>query len=90
MRSRRASGPAPTGASAPTSHDYELADGLQCPYVKTQSLAATKTRLERMPDALQERLINWGYSVCDAAIRKHVDVAKPAPQGFPYPDRDVG
>ncbi len=70
--------------------DYELADGLQCSYVKTQSLAATKTRLERMPDALQERLINWGYAVCDAAIRKHVDVAKPAPQGFPYPDREVG
>jgi len=70
--------------------DYELADALPCPYVKTQGLAATKTRLERMPDALQERLINWGYAVCDAAIRKHVDVAKPAPPGFPYPEREVG
>jgi NTE family protein len=70
--------------------NYKLGDGLQCPYVKTQALAATKTRLERMPDALQERLINWGYAVCDAAIRKYVDPTKPAPQGFPYPARDVG
>jgi NTE family protein len=70
--------------------DYELASALSCPSAQTRALAATKTRLERMPDALQERLINWGYGVCDAAMRKHVDAALPAPQGFPYPDREVG
>ena len=70
--------------------DYELSDALACPHEQTQRLAATKTRLERLPDALQERLINWGYAVCDAAVRKHVDPGKPAPPGFPYPSRGVG
>ena len=33
----------------------------------------------------QERLINWGYAVCDAAVRKYVDPSQPAPAAFPYP-----
>lgn len=70
--------------------DYGLASALPCPFAQTRTLAATKTRLERMPEALQERLINWGYAVCDAAMRKHVDAAMPAPQDFPYPDVTVG
>jgi NTE family protein len=69
---------------------YELPGALPCPHAQTLDLAATKTRLESMPDALQEQLINWGYAVCDAAIRKHVDSGKPAPPGFPYPGRGVG
>jgi hypothetical protein len=36
-----------------------------------RGLAAVPTRLERVPDDLQERIINWGYAVCDAALRKH-------------------
>ena len=63
---------------------------LSCPFDRTQTLAATKTRLERMADPLQEQLINWGYAVCDAAIRTHVDRDKPVPAGFPYPNRGVG
>ena len=71
--------------------DYDASGPvLPCPFDRTQILAATKTRLERMDDALQERLINWGYAVCDAAIRTHVDRDKPAPAGFPYPDRGIG
>jgi NTE family protein len=38
----------------------------------------------------QERLINWGYAVCDAGMRKHVDPALPAPPSFPYPSTGVG
>lgn len=69
--------------------DYQLADTLPCPYDKTIKLAGVPTRLRSMPAELQERLINWGYSVCDAAIRKHVDSKIPAPSGFPYPHRCV-
>jgi NTE family protein len=29
-------------------------------------------------------LINWGYAVTDAAIRRHVNPAVPPP-AFPYP-----
>ena len=39
--------------------------------------------------ALQERLINWGYAVCDAALRKHVDPALAKPAAFPYPAAGV-
>ena len=52
-------------------------------------LAETPTRLKRMNDNLQERLINWGYAVCDAALRKHVDKTLAKPAGFPYPAAKV-
>jgi NTE family protein len=69
---------------------YELPDALPCPYDKTLKLAETPTRLKKLRDSLQEQLINWGYAVCDAAIRKHVDQSIKAPDGFPYPDEGVG
>lgn len=68
---------------------YELADALSAPYAQTIELAKIKTRLGRMPRASQERLVNWGYAVCDAGLRKHVEEG-PAPTGFPYPDAGVG
>jgi NTE family protein len=70
---------------------YDAPGGvLPCPQAMTRVLAGTPTRLERLPAERQERLINWGYAVCDAGIRTHVDRAKPPPAGFPYPDRGVG
>ena len=65
--------------------DYHLPDALPCPPEKTLILANTKTRLKRLEPALQERLINWGFAICDTAIRKWVDPALPRPAGFPYP-----
>ena len=65
--------------------DYELPSALVCRFDHTTALAETPTRLKRMDDRLQERLINWGYAVCDAALRRHVDAGLgPKPQ-FPYP-----
>jgi NTE family protein len=65
--------------------NYKLADALPCPLNRTTALAETPTRLKGLDGGTQERLINWGYAVCDAALRTHVDntIAKPA--GFPYP-----
>jgi NTE family protein len=66
--------------------DYALADALPCPVEKSMELAGTPTRLKRMAPELQERLINWGYAVCDAALRKHCAGMLPvqkAPQ-FPF------
>jgi NTE family protein len=65
--------------------DYGLPTALPCPFERTTALADTPTRLKRMNAGLQERLINWGYAVCDAAMRRHVDPALPRPAGFPYP-----
>jgi len=58
---------------------------LPCPYERTLDLAETPTRLKRMNPELQERLINWGYAVCDAALRAHLDPGLSRPADFPYP-----
>ncbi len=65
--------------------DYQLADPLPCPHEHTRELAETPTRLKRLDASLQKRLINWGYAVCDAAVRKHVDPSAARPSDFPYP-----
>jgi NTE family protein len=70
--------------------DFHLPDALPCPEDQTLALAALPTRLKRMDSVLQERLINWGYAVCDAAIRRHLEPAIAPPTGFPYPASGVG
>lgn len=59
-------------------------NAISAPYERTIQLAELPTRLKKTPEATQEKLINWGYAVCDAAIRKHW---KPdIPKGnIPYP-----
>jgi NTE family protein len=69
--------------------EYGLADALPCPFPRTTELADVPTRLKRLRPELQERLINWGYAVCDAALRRYFDVGLPAPAGFPYPGTGV-
>jgi NTE family protein len=69
--------------------DYKLPDAMQCSFERTTELANTPTRLQEMKPALQERLINWGYAVCDAAMRRHVSPSPAPPKGFPYPARGV-
>jgi NTE family protein len=70
--------------------DYGLPDAFDCPFDQTIQLANVATRLKELQPEIQERLINWGYAVCDAAMRKHVDNALPKPSGFPYPKVGVG
>src|SRR5262249_55231353 len=64
--------------------DYQLADALDCPFARTMALAQIPTRLKRLEPEAQERLINWGYAVCDAALRKHVDPTLARPGDFVY------
>lgn len=68
--------------------DYHLADALAAPHEDTLQLADTPTRLKRLPEKKQQQLMNWGYAVCDAAMRKHVGelLASDSPQPkFVYP-----
>jgi NTE family protein len=69
--------------------DYHLADSLACPHDRTLTLAKIPTRLKRLSEDVQEKLINWGYAVCDAALRTHVDPQLQKPSGFPYPAAGV-
>ena len=68
---------------------YGLVDALPCPIAQTRLLAAVPTRLRRLSEETQERLINWGYAVCDAALRRHMDPSLAKPAGFPYPQAGV-
>jgi NTE family protein len=63
---------------------------LPCPFEATSALAGIPTRLARMEPVAQERLMNWGYAECDAALRTYFDPALPQPGGFIYPDAGVG
>jgi NTE family protein len=70
--------------------DYGVDMPLSCPSGATMRLAKISTRLKRLDAITQERLINWGYAVCDLAFRAHVDQTAPAPTAFPYPGAGVG
>jgi len=70
--------------------EYQLSDSLPCPLDQTERLAAVATRLGKLDDTMQKRLINWGYAVCDAAVRKYVDGSHSAPKGFPYSNAGIG
>jgi len=64
--------------------DYAATPPLCVDGPTTQSLARISTRLSGLDARIQERLINWGYALADAAIRTHVDVSIPCGR-FPYP-----
>lgn len=68
---------------------YAVDDPLPCPVEKTMKLAAVPTRLEDVEAIIQERLINWGFAITDAAMRRHVDSTLVAPKEFPYPKAGV-
>jgi NTE family protein len=63
---------------------------LPCPDDKALRLARTATRLAQIDDLLQERLINWGYAICDAGMRRWVVPDAPSPGDFPYPAAGMG
>ncbi len=52
---------------------------------RSSELALVPTRLKRLEAGLQERLINWGYAITDAAMRTWVDTDLKPPKSFPYP-----
>jgi NTE family protein len=74
------------GARSNLAKDYALTDALPCSIKKTAPLGDLKTRLARLSEETQKALINWGYAVSDAALRKHVEVGAQAPDAFPYPE----
>ena len=66
--------------------DYGLADALPVLPARIRELAGMRTRLNDFSDEEQGRLINWGYAVCDAAMRRYVTAgAGPAP-AWPVPE----
>jgi NTE family protein len=64
--------------------DYPVGIGLTCPNARIEELATTPTRLKRMDSEYQERLINWGYAICAAAIRSYLEEPLVAAIEFPF------
>ena len=59
------------------------------PFDRSLALANTPTRLKKMDDTLQERLINWGYAITDAALRSYPHPELDGPKGLPYPGSGI-
>ena len=73
---------------------YELEEnGRPGPIVKdsdvTGSLSRVRTRLNKFNADEQEQLINWGYALADAAMRRHVLEPGAKPGRLPYPERQL-
>jgi NTE family protein len=69
--------------------DYELDDSLPCDKETSESMGDVPTTLSKMSDEIRSRLINWGYALADAAIRKHApDILAQGfqPPSWPCPD----
>jgi NTE family protein len=67
---------------------YELqahgrAAPLLCDSDGTRALAQVRTRLNAFGAAEQAALINWGYALCDAALRRYVLSEEPAAGALP-------
>jgi NTE family protein len=65
--------------------DYGLGDAVDFPERVARELAAIPTRLKGLDSTTQERLINWGYVICDTAVRRWIRPGDP-PDRLPYPD----
>ena len=62
---------------------------IPCPIDRTTELAAVATRLAKMDDSLQQRLINWGYAISDASLRCKFDTGLPGNVALPYPGAGI-
>lgn len=64
---------------------YKLPGALRAPIKRTTELARLPTQLRPFGKGFDERLINWGYAICDTAVRKHFGQPNDPPAEFPYP-----
>jgi len=55
----------------------------------TAALQRMRTRLNRFSAREQAHLINWGYALCDAAIRRYVLPATPPADHCPIPEHPL-
>lgn len=62
---------------------FGLADALVRDNATTGALQHVRTRLNEFSEREQGQLINWGYALADAAMRKYVVPGTPKPMGWP-------
>jgi NTE family protein len=64
--------------------DYGLNDCVPVDQSRATELSQVPPRFIKMDLSMQERLINWGYAICDAAIRKQLGAREGTAPKFPY------
>lgn len=65
-----------------------VANPIPAALARTTTLANVPTRLGRLDTATVESLINWGYAITDAGLRRHLDPGSPVGV-LPYPARPL-
>jgi NTE family protein len=73
--------------------DYKLADALPAQTAIVEPLARIRTRLDPFTEEERGRLINFGYALADAAVRKyapHLIAPSAPPPGWPRPAFGLG
>lgn len=68
---------------------YQLPNALTRHNAVNAKLQTIRTRLNAFSDEEQGQLINWGYALTDAAMRKYVLDPDPGPGQWPYPGHAV-
>lgn len=66
-------------------HRYPIEDVIEVSDATVASLSEIRTRLDHFTAQEQRELINWGYAVCDAAVRSRYHNGGPCGD-LPYPD----
>jgi NTE family protein len=64
---------------------YPAPNKLPCSSTKSDGLQRIRTRLDEFNKTEQETLINWGYSLCDAAMRSFIVPTAAPPAQWPCP-----
>lgn len=63
-------------------------DALPCSSAAAGALAAAPTRLSSLGDEVSEKLVNWGYAICDRSVRvNYAGSMRPAAPAWPFPKR---
>lgn len=63
-------------------------NALPCSLAIASSLAAVPTRLSNLGDEVSERLVNWGYAICDRSVRaNYTGPMRPVAPAWPFSRR---
>lgn len=68
---------------------YQLADPMDVDQDLADELARTPTRLGKLSEERRKQLVNWGFVICDTALRRWVLPEDPKPDRLPFPEYPI-
>jgi NTE family protein len=68
---------------------FAATNPLQVPFARTSRLAAVETRLKKLDQSTQEKLINWGYAASAWRYGQFYDKSLPPASAFPFPKTEL-